>query len=702
MADPMDVLADPESRWDISGTLEINCLGCHSGSPRQDQSEWAKQMARENYRWAATAASGLGEVGGMACILPDSWALYDMPDPDDLVWAVPPSVNYDAAQIDGKGQVVFDIVHKPKDERCLYCHSVSPVGKERPLLDRDVHSRAGIQCVDCHRNGLDHRMVRGYPGEKKDRGDTLADDLTCEGCHGGPSATAETSTMTGRLGAPRVEHKGLPAIHFEKLACTACHSGPRPGSVPEQVRTSRANRLGIYGVAKWFTEAPYIVEPVFIKGGDGKIAPYRMVWPAFWGRLDGETVTPLPPEEITVAAEEILDAEQRIGNVLAALSSALVEFGTGEASGGRREAVFLTPGKVYHRNIDGGLSGSVYSGTMTVEETLWVQERDGVVLPLLPEFDPESFNPIENEQDSKAEECILAVLRALSPDDPPKDQPVLALGNKIFRLSYRQFLEPDSSMPQGDLTEEEQRSLDKKLEDLAKDEKLKSEPYVPVDGRIYRWKFVETLEVLQRTGETAAVPEWGWFRDGAISPLVPEFVVRAVVATVGSGRSFTEEQVEMVLKVLSDAQDKEGSVAGEFVYVCSGKLFRRNEAGRLEAVDHPAAEPYAWPLGHDVRPRVQSLGANSTCTDCHSTDAPFFFGKVPAMGPLQTDSAAAKVMHEFENLDVNYERLFGLTFRLRPTLKIAILAVSVLLGGVLLAYLLTGLRQLCKFVGGKG
>jgi hypothetical protein len=339
---------------------------------------------------------------------------------------------------------------------------------------------------------------------------------------------------------------------------------------------------------------------------------------------------------------------------------------------------------------------------MTVEETLWAQDRDGVLLALLPEFDPESFNPIENEQDSKAEECILAVLRALFPDDPSKDQPVLALGNKVFRLGHRQFLEPDSSTPKGDLSEEEQESLDKRLEDLAKDEKLKSEPFVPVDGRIYRWKFVETLEAVRRTGEKTDMPTWGWFRDGVISPLVPEFAVRAVVATVGSGNSFTEEQAAMVLKALSDAQDKEGSVAGEFVYICSGKLFRRNEAGRLEARDHLAAEPYAWPLGHDVRPRVQSLGANSTCTDCHSTDAPFFFADVKAMGPLQTDSAAVKVMHEFENLDVNYERLFGLTFRLRPTLKIAILVVSVLLGGVLLAYLLTGLRQLCKFVGGKG
>jgi hypothetical protein len=31
----------PESRWRVSGKLEINCLGCHNASRQQDHSEWA-------------------------------------------------------------------------------------------------------------------------------------------------------------------------------------------------------------------------------------------------------------------------------------------------------------------------------------------------------------------------------------------------------------------------------------------------------------------------------------------------------------------------------------------------------------------------------------------------------------------------------------------------------------------------------------
>ena len=58
--------ADPDSRWTVSGDLEINCFVCHNTGPHQDMTEWVKQIARENFRWAATAAACLGEVSGMA------------------------------------------------------------------------------------------------------------------------------------------------------------------------------------------------------------------------------------------------------------------------------------------------------------------------------------------------------------------------------------------------------------------------------------------------------------------------------------------------------------------------------------------------------------------------------------------------------------------------------------------------------------
>ena len=44
--EPKDVFDDPHARWSVSGTLEVNCLGCHNASYMQDHSEWARQIGR--------------------------------------------------------------------------------------------------------------------------------------------------------------------------------------------------------------------------------------------------------------------------------------------------------------------------------------------------------------------------------------------------------------------------------------------------------------------------------------------------------------------------------------------------------------------------------------------------------------------------------------------------------------------------------
>ncbi len=59
VAEPDESAVTPGSRWEVSGRVEINCLGCHNASNAQDPSEWAKQILRENFGWAATAAANL-------------------------------------------------------------------------------------------------------------------------------------------------------------------------------------------------------------------------------------------------------------------------------------------------------------------------------------------------------------------------------------------------------------------------------------------------------------------------------------------------------------------------------------------------------------------------------------------------------------------------------------------------------------------
>jgi hypothetical protein len=101
-----------------------------------------------------------------------------------------------------------------------------------------------MRCIDCHRNGMDHRVKT----------------TSCASCH------------TQKNGAgPKPVHAGIPLVHFQKLSCTVCHSGVTKDGKRAQVRTMRANRIGIYGRAQWATDIPFIEEPFVRKNSEGKV-----------------------------------------------------------------------------------------------------------------------------------------------------------------------------------------------------------------------------------------------------------------------------------------------------------------------------------------------------------------------------------------------------------------------------------------------
>ena len=94
--------------------------------------------------------------------------------------------------------------------------------------------------------------------------------------------------MGGRLGAPVPQHVGLPTIHLKNLTCTTCHSGPYPQAAAVRVQTSRGHALEYQGDFRGDDALPFIENPVYARRPDGQIGPQRMVWPAFWARVDGE------------------------------------------------------------------------------------------------------------------------------------------------------------------------------------------------------------------------------------------------------------------------------------------------------------------------------------------------------------------------------------------------------------------------------
>jgi hypothetical protein len=329
-------------RGDISGKLEINCLSCHNADPGQDQAEYATQIARQNFRWAATAACEFGSVKGVAAAQLDT---YD-PLMDDAI-----ATTYRENTFDHEKKVSFNITRKVPNERCYFCHSSLDVGEhgsEKWAADEDVHLAAGLTCVDCHRNGLDHNIIRGYEGEDAASQNPLAVSTSCKGCH-----------TEGRLGAPVPEHPGIPTVHFEKLTCTACHSGPWPERRTYRNKTSQAHALGTHTVNKSDDALPHILYPVFARQDGDKIAPHKLIWPAFWGTLKEEKVEPLDLNLAKRAVgRSISRAKPRSLGDWPTLTDELITkaFNSLKKTVKEGEPVYICGGKLYRLNESGELS----------------------------------------------------------------------------------------------------------------------------------------------------------------------------------------------------------------------------------------------------------------------------------------------------------------------------------------------------------
>jgi len=326
----------------LTGEWAIDCMACHGAGRGWSQERWADQIAAQNLQWAPTAALGLAAIEGSAKSLPDAF------DPDAEGAASQwPRTRYDPKRFDAEGRVFFDVVRRPENSSCLGCHSEHSIGgTERWLRDGDVHLRAGMSCVDCHRNGLEHHTVRGVDGEQHPQG-VAVESLSCRGCH----------MDSGRLGAPRPEHRGLPPVHLEKLSCTACHSGPAPAEAAPGVQTARAHGLGLPDQRRSDEDLPAILQGVLRRDADGVVRPKRLAWPSFWGELRDGEVQPLAPRAITASLRRALRVRQDLREIVGeefADTAAKIAAGLDALQKDREgTVVFVSGGAMWQRAAEG-------------------------------------------------------------------------------------------------------------------------------------------------------------------------------------------------------------------------------------------------------------------------------------------------------------------------------------------------------------
>ena len=108
-----DTLQHPDNyfRWDVSGKLAVNCFICHDNDPYYDRAEYAGNIRKQNYKWAATASSSLAEFQGNASRMPDNYDIYNPTTIQSIDQRSPivPKLSYDKTRFNSANKVYFDV-----------------------------------------------------------------------------------------------------------------------------------------------------------------------------------------------------------------------------------------------------------------------------------------------------------------------------------------------------------------------------------------------------------------------------------------------------------------------------------------------------------------------------------------------------------------------------------------------------------------
>lgn len=231
---------DGKSAFRASGAVEADCLICHFPAYRMERR--SEQLYRRNYRWAATAGAGLGDVAGSVFTYANPAAGPDHPDFAKGAWnfSKRPVVSYawsNRKVFDADGRMKGTLIKKTvSTQNCLQCHAegeAKNTGTAFTSAD-DAHVKAGLACTDCHplagknkTQRLAHQIAKG-----KSLTNHVRDDLdgagmrTCVGCHSDGSYAITRRGAVREAKNPRRTHEarlkgGL--FHTYLVSCQSCH-----------------------------------------------------------------------------------------------------------------------------------------------------------------------------------------------------------------------------------------------------------------------------------------------------------------------------------------------------------------------------------------------------------------------------------------------------------------------------------------------
>jgi hypothetical protein len=159
----------------------------------------------------------------------------------------------------------------------------------------------------------------------------------------------------------------------------------------------------------------------------------------------------------------------------------------------------------------------------------------------------------------------------------------------------------------------------------------------------------------------------------------------------------TSDDVASTLRSLA----KTDPTAGSPVYISGGHLYKISTEGFLLSRSSDAAQPYLWPVGHDVRPKDQSLGVRG-CDDCHAPGGPFFAGTVHSASPFFAGDDTTAAMTTFQEQSPVYPWILSSSFFFRPALKFLIILAFIVIAAVVVLYGMRGLGYVVRTLGKEG
>jgi len=262
--------------WDQSGVSEADCLICHL----------------KGYQWKERGATLRGKFFKYGPTVGAGWA--------NIILSVDESgnlrvdeviVNYATKEVADFENLQLQIVRRPPDENCWFCHAAAD-GRMRGRqwgLEKDIHKAKGLDCISCHPSDKEHNFAKGDTPQQTVRNDLNNSMHSCEDCH-----------YRGKdKRASRYKHPFSPR-HLKLIACQTCHIPFQTAAADLVYDCASTGWTSVFDTSRFLSNDPLDpkrsvpgVEPNIwypaITKWKGRMIPVKSLAVIYWGDLDPKT-----------------------------------------------------------------------------------------------------------------------------------------------------------------------------------------------------------------------------------------------------------------------------------------------------------------------------------------------------------------------------------------------------------------------------